>query len=67
MPIYEFECLDCKALFERIVRSADAARDVTCKHCNSSNIRKTISAASCKRSSAPSLPAAGCSGKSRFS
>lgn len=66
MPIYEFECLDCKAFFEKIVRSADAARDVTCKSCNSSNIRKTISAVSHKLSSGPALPTAGCPGKSRF-
>jgi putative FmdB family regulatory protein len=66
MPIYEFECLDCTTLFETIVRSADAAKNVTCKKCNSSNIRKNISAGSHKLSSSPSLPTAGCAGKSRF-
>jgi putative FmdB family regulatory protein len=66
MPIYEFECLDCKALFEKIVRSADAAKDVSCKNCNSGNIQKTISAGSYKLNPSPSLPAAGCAGKSRF-
>lgn len=66
MPIYEFECLDCKALFETIVRSADAAKDVKCKKCQSSNIKKTISAGSYRLNKGSSLPAAGCSAKSGF-
>lgn len=66
MPIYEFECLDCKALFERIVRSADAAKEVACKNCGSKNIRKTISAGSYTLGKGSALPAAGCAGKSRF-
>jgi putative FmdB family regulatory protein len=46
MPMYEFECLDCKALFETIVRNADAVKDVTCRKCNSGNIKKVVSAGS---------------------
>lgn len=66
MPIYEFECLDCKTFFEQIVRNADAAKDVTCRKCASSNIRKTISVVSHKLNTGKSLPSAGCSANSRF-
>ena len=70
MPIYEFECLDCAAVFETIVRSAEAARDVKCKKCSSSNIRKNISAGSHRSNKGHSLPSAGaggCSARSGFS
>ncbi len=71
MPIYEFRCQECKALFESLVTSCDAVRDVTCKKCGSANIQKTISAASYRLSSgSSSIPAgalSGCASKSGFS
>lgn len=61
MPMYEFECLDCKTVFEAIVRNAEAAKDVTCKHCNSTNIRKNISAGSFhSKNTGTTSPSAGC-------
>lgn len=66
MPIYEYECQDCKILFEIIVSSADAAKDITCRKCASRNVKKTISAGSHRLASGSSLPAAGCSSKSKF-
>jgi len=67
MPMYEFECHDCKKVFETIVRNADAAKDVICKHCNSTNIRKNISAGSFHaKSSGVALPSAGCTSKGGF-
>jgi len=66
MPMYEFECQDCKAVFEKIVRSANAVKDVKCKKCQSSNIKKTISAGSYRLSSGSALPSAGCAAKSGF-
>lgn len=72
MPLYEFRCQDCKTLFEIIVSSCDATGDVTCKKCGSSNVQKTISAASYRLSSSSggSIPAgalSGCSSRSGFS
>ncbi|MEW6500635.1 MAG: zinc ribbon domain-containing protein, partial [Thermodesulfobacteriota bacterium] len=46
MPIYEFRCQECKALFEAIVASCEAIKDVTCKKCGSARVEKTISAGS---------------------
>ncbi|MEW6594869.1 MAG: zinc ribbon domain-containing protein [Thermodesulfobacteriota bacterium] len=71
MPIYEFRCQECKTLFEAIVASCDAIKDVTCKKCNSARVEKTISASSFRiASSGSSIPAgalSGCSSKSGFS
>lgn len=67
MPMYEFECQDCNKVFEAIVRNADAAKDVICKHCNSTNIRKNISAGSFHaKSSSTALPIASCRSKGGF-
>jgi len=68
MPLYEFECLDCNSRFEKIVPVADAARDVTCTKCGSSNIKKVISAGSHRLGSGSALSAkgAGCPSNSRF-
>ncbi len=42
MPIYEFRCLECQQQFETLVRNN--SEEITCKQCNSSNIKKLISA-----------------------
>jgi putative FmdB family regulatory protein len=71
MPIYEFRCQECKTLFEAIVASCEAVKDVTCKKCGSTRVEKTISAGSFRiASSGSSIPAgalSGCSPKSGFS
>lgn len=67
MPLYEFECLDCKKEFEVIVRNAEAAGEVICKHCNSANIRKKISAGSFhSKSAGTALPGSGCTARGGF-
>lgn len=71
MPLYEFRCQECKTLFEAIVTSCDAIKDVTCKQCGSRLVEKTISAGSFRiASSGSSIPAgalSGCSSRSGFS
>ncbi len=69
MPIYEFHCEDCDKNFESLVMIASAMDNVTCKHCNSSNIKKMISAASSSpaKNSIPSGALSGCSSSSGFS
>ena len=69
MPIYEFHCENCGKNFESLVMIASAMDKVTCKHCNSSNIKKMISATSSQpvTSSIPSGALSGCSSKSGFS
>jgi len=41
MPIYEFQCKQCDARFETLMRSSDVA---TCPECSSEDLKKLISA-----------------------
>ncbi len=71
MPIYEFRCQDCQALFEAIVPSASRIYEVVCKKCGSKKIKKNISPF-CSRSSAGSAGSSsgalgGCSPRGGFS
>lgn len=59
MPLYEFECSDCHTTFERIVRSTDDAAHVTCKICQSFNVKKLISAGSHRLATAPQASTTG--------
>ena len=43
MPIYEYECCQCCARFERIVFSADETPP-ECPECHASDVRRLISA-----------------------
>ncbi|MBU0945018.1 MAG: zinc ribbon domain-containing protein [Proteobacteria bacterium] len=70
MPIYEFHCEDCGKDFESLILIASAVDHLTCKHCNSANIKKMISATSCppaKESHIPAGALSGCSSRSGFS
>ncbi len=44
MPIYEFECEDCKAVFERLMMAGDDPVGIKCPQCNGQNINKLMSA-----------------------
>ena len=41
MPIYEYNCRDCDATFEALVRSGEP---VACPHCGSASLNKLLSA-----------------------
>jgi putative FmdB family regulatory protein len=41
MPIYEYECLECRQQFEHLLRSADSR--VTCPHCGRENLQRLVS------------------------
>ncbi len=43
MPIYEYECQDCKEEFELLVFSSSKADDVECPKCHSRNVRRKLS------------------------
>lgn len=45
MPIYEYECTKCSAVFETIV-SITSDEAIACQECGSKETRKLISAAS---------------------
>ena len=44
MPIYEFECLECGALFEKLVRKADTEAEVACPRCGARKLEEKLSA-----------------------
>ena len=72
MPIYEYKCDKCGAVFEQIILSKDNSAKITCNKCGSTKVHKTISAASLRLSShsANSIPSgalSGCSSPSGFS
>lgn len=70
MPIYEFKCNDCNKTFESLVLIASAVDTIRCKHCQSANIKKILSATSGRPAKTASIPAgalSGCSSRSGFS
>ncbi|HHN72801.1 MAG TPA: zinc ribbon domain-containing protein [Thermopetrobacter sp.] len=44
MPIYEYRCKDCGAVYEKLRRAKDADRDLQCPKCASRNVERTVSA-----------------------
>lgn len=43
MPLYEYICEDCNGKFDALVRSFSAADDVSCRTCDSENVRRVVS------------------------
>ena len=70
MPIYEFKCNKCQKNFEKILSSTDIS-EVTCSHCESSDVTKQISSGNFRVGGATPLssplPAAPACGGSGFS
>jgi putative FmdB family regulatory protein len=61
MPLYEFECLQCKKSFEELVRATSAMSEVVCPVCGSPNIHRKVSTFAAKvSSSGATAPAASC-------
>ncbi|WP_163340294.1 zinc ribbon domain-containing protein [Desulfopila sp. IMCC35008] len=72
MPIYEYECSECKTVFETLVTSASTETEVACTKCSSTKVQKIMSAGSLRVGSGGGLPIApphggGCGGGSGFS
>ena len=43
MPLYEFECLDCGAVFEALIMKASETGEVKCPSCGSKKMEEKIS------------------------
>jgi putative FmdB family regulatory protein len=70
MPIYEFHCEDCDKSFESLVMISSALKDVSCKHCGGTDIKKLVSTTSQKPTTSSTIPSgalSGCSSRSGFS
>ncbi|MHB9131927.1 MAG: FmdB family zinc ribbon protein [Armatimonadota bacterium] len=44
MPIYEFQCHDCQAIFEELVRMGSNGEGLSCPSCGSASLSKMMSA-----------------------
>jgi putative FmdB family regulatory protein len=44
MPIYEFECLECGAVFEKLVLKSGAEADAACPRCGARKLEEKVSA-----------------------
>ena len=64
MPLFEFQCTDCKDEFEELVRSSAAVAEVKCPHCGGQHVKRKMSLFASKVSGGMSLgpaPASSCS------
>ena len=43
MPIFEFRCLECGCLFEKLFRSSDEELDMVCPECRSQAFERVVS------------------------
>lgn len=43
MPVYEYVCNTCNDRFDRLMRTLDATGDVTCRRCQSEDVRRVVS------------------------
>ncbi|KAB2891211.1 MAG: zinc ribbon domain-containing protein [Desulfobulbaceae bacterium] len=43
MPIYEYQCNECKTIFEALVTTASKMEPISCSTCKSNNVRKILS------------------------
>lgn len=56
MPIYEYQCSECKSGFELLVRNGEQP---SCPDCESTKIDKQLSVAAAPRGSGGTLPVMG--------
>ena len=68
MPIYEYQCEDCNAKFEKLVRRAAEASEVNCPSCGQTHLKQQYSTFSAhangttsSRADVPSCPGGMCS------
>ncbi len=45
MPIFEFRCLECGNLFEKLFLNSDQKTDVACPECQSQSFERVVSRA----------------------
>ncbi|RLB11344.1 MAG: zinc ribbon domain-containing protein [Deltaproteobacteria bacterium] len=43
MPIYEFRCIRCGQVFEKLFMSKDEEVDITCPYCKSEVVERVVS------------------------
>ncbi|MEO0075387.1 MAG: zinc ribbon domain-containing protein [candidate division WOR-3 bacterium] len=43
MPLYDFECLNCKKTFEDLIMHYKKSQKICCPNCGSKNVKRLIS------------------------
>lgn len=43
MPLYEYKCLGCGQIFEKLIRSLSSTVKIECDRCHSEEVEKLIS------------------------
>ena len=46
MPIFEFRCLECGDIFEKLFMNSNDEVDMSCPHCKSQSLERVVSRAS---------------------
>lgn len=44
MPLYEYKCQDCGALYEQLRRMSEADKNLECPRCGSRRVQRQVSA-----------------------
>ncbi|HOO49934.1 MAG TPA: zinc ribbon domain-containing protein [Smithellaceae bacterium] len=59
MPFYEYQCKDCRTLFEQFVPISEADKKQLCPKCKSKKTEKLLSTFSAKSSSSEAVSGGG--------
>jgi len=43
MPIFEFRCMDCGEVFEKLFINSDEKMEMVCPHCKSQSLERVVS------------------------
>lgn len=60
MPLFEFRCASCGAIFEQLVRSTHNPQEIVCPTCKSTETEKLLSSFAVSGGTASSAAAADC-------
>jgi putative FmdB family regulatory protein len=69
MPLFEYECRTCGAVFEKLQKATEAAEETPCPRCGKTETKRRISSFACgSGATGGSSPSPSCGGgSSRFS
>lgn len=56
MPIFEFRCLQCGEVFEKLFYNSGEEAEMVCPHCKSESFERVVSSSSYVMGSGPDAP-----------
>ena len=42
MPLFDFQCADCRTIFEALLKTSSDAKDIRCEQCGSARVEKQL-------------------------